>query len=220
MERNLTTLAHSWRSRIVLFFVKERVLTLYRYTAARRLFSEEAHDPSRYSSQQATIVFHSALCSVNVVQSSWRVRGPLLAKKQQQQSNGISDFIRELWQAAVNMRGSIEPADYKRYVLPIIFLRFLSLRYEKRRAELEAQINDPKSDYYGDIAALEDEAEYRAANTFVVPEKARWSYITKKVARRDDVKIQMDKILAADPPPRSDLFGNGARNHIPRGKVF
>jgi len=36
--------------------------------------------------------------------------------------------IKELWQAAVNLRGSIEQADYKRYVLPIIFLRFLSLR--------------------------------------------------------------------------------------------
>ena len=52
--------------------------------------------------------------------------------------NGIVDLTKELWQAAVNLRGSIEPADYKRYVLPIIFLRFLSLRYEKRRAELEA----------------------------------------------------------------------------------
>jgi type I restriction-modification system DNA methylase subunit len=40
----------------------------------------------------------------------------------------------------VNLRGSVEPADYKRYVLPIIFLRFLSLRYEKRRAELERAI--------------------------------------------------------------------------------
>lgn len=43
-------------------------------------------------------------------------------------SNGIADLIKEFWQAAVNLRGSIEPADYKRYVLPIIFLRFLSLR--------------------------------------------------------------------------------------------
>ncbi len=50
--------------------------------------------------------------------------------------NGITDVTKELWQAAVNLRGSIEPADYKRYVLPVIFLRFLSLRYEKRRREL------------------------------------------------------------------------------------
>jgi len=40
---------------------------------------------------------------------------------------GVLALTKELWQAAVNLRGSIEPADYKRYVLPIIFLRFLSL---------------------------------------------------------------------------------------------
>ena len=49
-------------------------------------------------------------------------------------NGGLAELTRELWQAAVNLRGSIEPADYKRYVLPIIFLRFLSLRYERRRA--------------------------------------------------------------------------------------
>jgi hypothetical protein len=54
----------------------------------------------------------------------------------------------QLWQATVNLRGSIEPADYKRYVLPIIFLRFLSLRYERRRAELERLIADPASEHY------------------------------------------------------------------------
>ncbi|KKM05233.1 hypothetical protein LCGC14_1756170 [marine sediment metagenome] len=42
------------------------------------------------------------------------------------------DLIKELWQAAVNLRGSIEAPDYKRYVLPLIFFRFLSLRYERR----------------------------------------------------------------------------------------
>jgi type I restriction-modification system DNA methylase subunit len=43
----------------------------------------------------------------------------------------VMGLVKELWQAAVNLRGSIEPADYKRYVLPIIFLRFLSLRFER-----------------------------------------------------------------------------------------
>jgi type I restriction-modification system DNA methylase subunit len=35
-------------------------------------------------------------------------------------------LFKELWQAAVNLRGAIELAAYERYVLPIIFLRFLS----------------------------------------------------------------------------------------------
>lgn len=113
--------------------------------------------------------------------------------------NGVMAFVKELWQAAVNLRGSIEPADYKRYVLPIIFLRFLSLRYEKRRAELEKLLADPKSDYYTDkpkaaAQILNDPDEYRSAGAFIVPEKARWDHIVKR-AQDDDIKVQLDDIL-------------------------
>src|SRR5438477_7509157 len=105
--------------------------------------------------------------------------------------NGVQALVKELWQAAVNLRGSIEPADYKRYVLPIIFLRFLSLRYEKRRAELEKLIADPKSDYYTDkpkaaAQILNDADEYRSAGAFIVPEKARWDHIVKHT-QDDDI---------------------------------
>lgn len=120
------------------------------------------------------------------------------AAKVEKKANGsIVDLTKELWEAAVQLRGSIEPADYKRYVLPIIFLRFLSLRFERRRAELEALIADPKSDYYGDTAALEDPDEYIKASTFIVPPAARWSRITSEVRGRDDVKKELDKVLKA-----------------------
>jgi len=45
------------------------------------------------------------------------------------QNGGIVSLTKELFQVAITLRGSVEPSDYKRYVLPIIFLRFLSLRY-------------------------------------------------------------------------------------------
>ena len=38
-------------------------------------------------------------------------------QKQKTEGNGISDLIKELWNSAVTLRGSIEPADYKRYAL-------------------------------------------------------------------------------------------------------
>lgn len=117
------------------------------------------------------------------------------AKAGKSANGSIMDLTRELWEAAVQLRGSIEPADYKRYVLPIIFLRFLSLRFEKRRAELEALIADPKSDYYGDTDVLEDPDEYTKASTFIVPPAARWSRITSEVRGRDDVKKELDKVL-------------------------
>jgi type I restriction enzyme M protein len=129
--------------------------------------------------------------------------GSVVAKKKASKKpttlNGIAELTKELWQAAVELRGSIEPADYKRYVLPIIFLRFLSLRYEKRRAEIDTALADPTSEYYtSDLKiagqVLEDEDEYRAAGAFIVPEAARWSELLKH-AQADDIKVRLDDAL-------------------------
>ncbi|MCF7853825.1 MAG: type I restriction-modification system subunit M [Candidatus Pacebacteria bacterium] len=124
--------------------------------------------------------------------------------------------MRSLWEAAVNLRGSIEPADYKRYVLPLIFLRFLSLRFEKRRKELDTLMHDPSSDYYttdSEVAKdiLNDEDEYRAAGAFVVPEEARWSNIVK-IAQADDLKIRLDRILEL----LEKTYPNELRGLLPR----
>jgi type I restriction enzyme M protein len=107
--------------------------------------------------------------------------------------------LKELWEAATTLRGTIEPADYKRYVLPIIFLRFLSLRYERRREELENLIADKSSDYYTDDAAvaesiLNDPDEYRSASVFIVPKAAQWSTLIEQ-ANDDDIKLKVDDAL-------------------------
>ena len=111
-------------------------------------------------------------------------------------NSGIVALTKELWQAAVTLRGSIEPADYKRYVLPIIFLRFLSLRYDRRRAELEKLVADKKSDYYQDKKALADPDEYRRVGAFIIPEAARWQNL-RKAAQADDIKVRLDDVLEA-----------------------
>lgn len=110
------------------------------------------------------------------------------------QNGGIVALTKELFQAAITLRGSVEPADYKRYVLPIIFLRFLSLRYDRRRAELEALVADKKSDYYGDKKAIHDPDEYRRVAAFVIPEAARWDNL-RKAAQADDIKVKLDDVL-------------------------
>lgn len=81
------------------------------------------------------------------------------------------------------------------YVLPIIFVCFLSRRFVKRRAELEALISDPKSDHHGDQSVLEDPDDYREASTYIVPKEARWSRIASEVRGRDDVKVELDRVL-------------------------
>jgi type I restriction enzyme M protein len=80
---------------------------------------------------------------------------------------GIMDLVKELWQAAVSLRGSIEPAEYKRFVLPIIFLRFLSLRHERRRP-----------------------------GAFTVPRRARWSELVAH-AHEHDIQVRLDDALEA-----------------------
>ncbi len=127
-----------------------------------------------------------------------------------------AELLRELFQAAINLRGSIEPADYKRYVLPIVFLRFLSLNFEKRRAKLEALIADPESEYFTKdpkVARqiLEDADEYQAAGSFIIPVKARWSTIVKNAAA-DDIKVQLDDALEAI----EDAYPDKLRGLLPR----
>jgi type I restriction enzyme M protein len=121
-------------------------------------------------------------------------------KKIYKKTSAGSDLFKELWNAAVALRGSVEPADYKRYVLPLIFLRFLSLRYEQRVSEIDAEIADPQSELFTMDKQLareirEDPDNFKKKNVFLVPEDARWDNIVK-IARADDIKLRLDNILA------------------------
>src|SRR5690625_1564748 len=109
------------------------------------------------------------------------------------------NFENELWEAAVKLRGTVAPADYKHYVLPLVFLRYLSLRYERRRDELEHLVKDPQSPYYTEDPGIrediiEDPDEYRSTNVFIIPEEARWSYLVEH-AQDDDIKIKLDRAM-------------------------
>jgi hypothetical protein len=125
-------------------------------------------------------------------------------------------FLRELWQAAVNLRGAIEPADYKRYVLPIIFLRFLSLRFESRHRQLESLIGEPGTEYYTSDSEvresiLNDADEYLREGVFVLPPESRWDYLLKN-AQADDIKIRVDRALEA----LEDAYPQKLKGLLPR----
>lgn len=42
-------------------------------------------------------------------------------------------FEEALWDSCNSLRGSVEPAEYKHIVLSLIFLKFVSDRFEERR---------------------------------------------------------------------------------------
>lgn len=110
-------------------------------------------------------------------------------------------FERELWETAVTLRGTVAPADYKHYVLPLLFLRYLSLRYEQRKAELVKLIKEPSSDYYTgdpdiDAEILTDQSEYEKQNIYIIPEEASWETI-RRYARAGDIKLRIDNAMRA-----------------------
>jgi type I restriction enzyme M protein len=141
---------------------------------------------------------------------------PRRAKSARPAANGRSEhaeLLRELWEAAVNLRGSIEPSDYKRYVLPLIFLRFLSARYEQRREELRSELRNQAEPYDDDVAEalLGDEDEYRKANVFPIPEIARWDYLRTR-AQSDAIRNHLDEALQA----LEDAYPQKLKGLLPR----
>ena len=93
--------------------------------------------------------------------------------------NGNHDlpFAKELFEAANGLRGSVESAEYKHLVLGLLFLKYISDAFERRRAWLDAATRDEANlDYYcvDDVdreATLEDRDEYISENVFWVPER-------------------------------------------------
>lgn len=94
-------------------------------------------------------------------------------------------FEESLWDAANKLRGSVESAEYKHIVLSLIFLKFISDKFEKQRAKL---IDEGMADYV-------DMVEFYAKdNVFYLPENARWSFIQKQ-AKQDDIAVKIDTAL-------------------------
>jgi len=111
------------------------------------------------------------------------------------------DFEKELWDAANELRGAVSENNYKNYILPLVFLKHLSERYEVVREQLQAEFNNPDSDYYTQDPeeiryVMDDEDEYRSRNTFKIPETASWEYL-KNNAEQDDIKVIVDDAFDA-----------------------
>ena len=121
-----------------------------------------------------------------------------MAYKTAPKKKPAKSFEDELWSAAVALRGNVAPADYKHYVLPLLFLRYLSLKYEKRREEIQLEIHEARKKYgnaqFNMEELLEEPDEYKKANAFMLPEQARWDYLVKH-AQDDKIKIIVDDAL-------------------------
>ena len=52
-------------------------------------------------------------------------------------------FKESLWETATQLRGNVESTEYKHVVLSLIFLKFISDKFEERRAALVAEGDGP-----------------------------------------------------------------------------
>ncbi len=94
-------------------------------------------------------------------------------------------FEQTLWATADKLRGSVESSEYKHVVLSLIFLKFISDKFEQRKQQM---IGEGQGDYV-DMVEF-----YTMANTFYLPEDARWDFIAKN-AKQDDIAVKIDTAL-------------------------
>ena len=110
------------------------------------------------------------------------------------------DFEKELWAAADKLRGNIDVSEYKNIVLGLLFLKYISDAFYKRREELESFTRDPKNEdfYVKDDKAraqiLETKDFYKSVGVFYVPEKSRWEYLQTKTMQPDIGQV-LDKAM-------------------------
>ncbi|MGI9498283.1 MAG: type I restriction-modification system subunit M [Mariniblastus sp.] len=115
-------------------------------------------------------------------------------------------FEQTLWDTADKLRGTVESSEYKHVVLSLIFLKFISDRFEKRRQDL---IDDGKGDYV-DMVEF-----YTMENVFYLPEDSRWSTIIKQ-AKQDDIAVRIDSALHAVEKNNPSLKGALPDNYFSR----
>ena len=79
-------------------------------------------------------------------------------------------FEKQIWDAACVLRGNIDASEYKNVVLGLIFLKYISDRFDEKYQTLVEE---------GD-GFEEDIDEYTSEGIFFVPPSARWSEIAAK----------------------------------------
>ena len=117
-------------------------------------------------------------------------------------NNANIGFEKQIWEAACKLWGSIPAADYRKVIVGLIFLRYISFAFEKRYAQLVAE---------GD-GFENDEDAYIMENIFYIPEKARWDVISA-ASRTPEIGIVIDEAMRAIEAKNKSLKGVLPKNY-------
>ena len=107
-----------------------------------------------------------------------------------------------LWKAADKLRGSMDAAQYKEFVLGLVFLKYVSDAFAERRAQIAESLADIPERRRA--AFLDDRDEYVSENVFWVPPTARWDYIAENALSAQGgvgklLDDAMDEVMKANP---------------------
>ena len=95
-------------------------------------------------------------------------------------------FEKQIWDAACILRGNLDAAEYKQVVLGLIFLKYISDKFDARHQVIAAE-------NYG---LEEDIDEYTAERIFFVPPAARWHVIAAN-AHTPEIGTVIDDAMRA-----------------------
>jgi type I restriction enzyme M protein len=107
-----------------------------------------------------------------------------------------------LWQSADKLRKNIDAAEYKHYVLGLLFLKYVADAFE----ELHTKILNKEGEFAYDDP--EDKLVYSSKYVFFVPTNARWSYLVSRAKLPtigEDIDSAMDLIEKENPKLRGVL---------------
>ncbi len=114
-----------------------------------------------------------------------------MAKAKKEKKEEQKPFEQMLWQTADKLRKNIDAAEYKHYVLGLLFLKYVADAFE----ELHTKIVNKEGDHAYDDP--EDKLVYSSNYVFFVPKEARWSYLVgraKLPSIGEDIDSAMDLI--------------------------
>lgn len=95
-----------------------------------------------------------------------------------------------LWKSADKLRGTLDAAEYKHFVLGLVFLKYVSVAMGEKRTQLEAALRDGsmlaelglegRASEELILKTVEDRRQYTGAGLFYVPPAARWEEVMER----------------------------------------
>ncbi|WP_197025400.1 type I restriction-modification system subunit M [Nocardioides sp. URHA0032] len=119
-----------------------------------------------------------------------------------------------LWGAANALRGPVDPADFKTYVFPMLFWKWISDTWLHEHHEAVSK--------WGDNLDDEIEADF---HRFAVPDQCLWSDVTTKTGENLGVRVRraLDKVEQANPATLANVFGDaqwGNKERLPESALI